>query len=425
LQRSKYWHRLDNAAKVFPAISKSNRSNVFRLSMYLKNNINKDILNEAVNIVLDRVEVFNIQLKNGLFWNYFAENKNKFVVEEEPSIVCKHFKFSQNNGFLFKVYYLNNKITLETFHSLSDGTGSFAFLKSVVYEYLILMGEKINHENLILSRKPFSNKENEDSFDFNYKPKNKQVLKEEKAYHLTGDTFKDNWTIVFKVQTNVKDFLTMVKEKYNVTVTQYLTALIAYGIYDEGINFINNKKPIKMFIPVNLRPYFNSKSLRNFSLYIKTTYESKKSWTFEEMLEVTKTQFVDQLEKDKLNRRINALVSLEKKLLVRFTPLFIKNIVFKIGYQMLGESINTSSISNLGKITLPKEMEKHVIDFDFINTGHGINTAVSSYNDNLNIIFNTNLKDLSVIKTMIKQLNKDNIKIFVDTNYKGEYDELL
>jgi len=217
----------------------------------------------------------------------------------------------------------------------------------------------------------------------------------------------------------------MVKEKYNVTVTQYLTALIAYGIYDEGINFINNKKPIKMFIPVNLRPYFNSKSLRNFSLYIKTTYESKKSWTFEEMLEVTKTQFVDQLEKDKLNRRINALVSLEKKLLVRFTPLFIKNIVFKIGYQMLGESINTSSISNLGKITLPKEMEKHVIDFDFINTGHGINTAVSSYKDNLNIIFNTNLKDLSVIKTMIKQLNKDNIKIFVDTNYKGEYDELL
>ncbi|HHT55809.1 MAG TPA: hypothetical protein GX012_04505 [Acholeplasma sp.] len=425
MQRTKYWHRLDNAAKVFPAISKNNRSNVFRFSMYLKENINIDILNEAVNIVLDRTEAFNIQLKNGFFWNYFSENKNYYLVEPEPSVVCKHFKFSQNQGFLFKVYYLNNKITLETFHALSDGTGALEFLKSIVYEYLTLMGNVIDHENLILSRQPFSNKENIDSFYDNYQPKNKRVLKEEKAYHLTGDTFKDNWTIVFKIQTDINKFLKLVKEKYDVTITQYLTALIAYSIYDEGIDFKNNKKPIKMFIPVNLRPYFNSKSLRNFSLFIKATYKSRRDWTFVEMLETTKEQFVDQLVKDKLNQRINSLVGLERNIFIRFTPLFIKNIFFKLGYQMLGESINTSSISNIGKIILPKEMEAHVIDVEFINTGHGINTAVSTYLDLLNITFNTNIKDLSIIRTFIKQLREDNIDILVDTNYKDDYNELL
>ena len=143
------------------------------------------------------------------------------------------------------------------------------------------------------------------------------------------------------------------------------------------------------------------------------------------MLETTKEQFVDQLVKDKLNQRINSLVGLERNIFIRFTPLFIKNIFFKLGYQMLGESINTSSISNIGKIILPKEMEAHVIDVEFINTGHGINTAVSTYLDLLNITFNTNIKDLSIIRTFIKQLREDNIDILVDTNYKDDYNELL
>lgn len=425
MQKTKYWHRLDNAAKVFPAISRQSRSNVFRLSFYLDSKVNPDILNESVNHVLERFEVFNIQLKNGLFWNYFSENKNEFKVELEPSILCKHFKFSKNNGFLFKVYYLDNKVTLETFHSLTDGTGAMEFLKSIVYEYLILMGNHLDHNNMILSRKPFSNKENVDSFYENYDSKNKRVLKEEKAYHIKGEKFKDDWLLLFKIQTDVSQFLKMLKEKYDVTVTEYLTALIAYGIYDEGIDFKKNKKPIKMFIPVNLRPYFNSTSLRNFVLYIKSTYESNKDWTFEEMLKTTKEQFDDQLEKEKLHQRLNSLVGLEKNIFVRFMPLFIKNFMFRVGYKMLGESINTSSISNLGKLNFPPDLERHLTEVEFVNTGHGINSTVISYKGILNFTLTSYIKDMSIIKTMIGQLRKDGIELTVDTNYRDDYNELL
>ncbi|MDY0278284.1 MAG: hypothetical protein RBQ97_09405, partial [Acholeplasma sp.] len=150
MRKTKYWHKLDNAAKVFPAVSKKNRSNVFRFSFYLTNTINPEVLSEAVNYTLMRFEVFNIQLRNGIFWNYFSENKNEFVVEPEPAQVCRFFKFSKNNGYLFKVYYLSNKITLETFHSLTDGSGALHFLKSIVYRYLRLMGHFFDHEGLIL-----------------------------------------------------------------------------------------------------------------------------------------------------------------------------------------------------------------------------------------------------------------------------------
>lgn len=425
MQKSKYWHKLDNAAKVFPAISRSGRSNVFRLAFYLKNDVNKDVLSEAVNKALNRIEVFKVQLKNGLFWNYFSENKNYYIVEKEPSSVCKYFRFSNNKGFLFKVYYLNNKISLETFHALSDGTGAMEFLKSIVYEYLILMGESIDHDNLILSRKAFSNKENIDAFNNNYDPKKKKKLKEDKAYHLKGEHFKDDFSLVFKIQTNLEDFIKLVKEKYQSTITEYLTTVMAYSIYEEAIDFENNKKPIKMFVPVNLRPYFEEITLRNFSLYIKSTFESKRKWTFNEMLAVVKSDFNEQLAKDKLNERLNALVGLEKKMIVRFIPLFIKNIVFKFGYQMLGESVNTSSLSNLGKLVLPNEMKEHVIDSEFINVGHGINTAVLSYNNNLNIVITTSIKDISVIKSYVNILKNDGLKMVIDTNYLEEYDETL
>jgi NRPS condensation-like uncharacterized protein len=154
LKKKKYWYKLDNAGKIFPAVSKDDRSNVFRLSFYLNETIDPIILEEAVNKILPRFESLAVQLKNGLFWNYFASNERQLQVEIEPAQICKYFKPDHNHGYLFKVYYLKNKITLETFHAISDGTGALHLLKSIVYQYFKLRGFKINHEGKILSEKP-------------------------------------------------------------------------------------------------------------------------------------------------------------------------------------------------------------------------------------------------------------------------------
>ncbi|MBE0701394.1 MAG: hypothetical protein IH571_06885, partial [Acholeplasmataceae bacterium] len=106
MKKKKYWYKVDNAGKIFPAISKHGRSNVFRLSFYLNEPIDKDMLELAVNKILPRFEAFAVQIKNGFFWNYFAENHRHFKVEKEISQICKYFKSYRNNGYLFKVYYL-------------------------------------------------------------------------------------------------------------------------------------------------------------------------------------------------------------------------------------------------------------------------------------------------------------------------------
>ncbi len=426
MKKRKYWYKLDNAAKIFPAVSKDDRSNVFRLSFYIDEVVDSEILEQAVNKVLPRFETFAVQMKNGLFWNYFSENHRHFKVEEEPAEVCKYFKSIRNSGYMFKVYYLDNKITLETFHAISDGTGALQFLKSIVFQYFKLRGFKLDHEHLILSELPYSKKESEDNFVSNYDKNNKLNLKEEKAYHLSGEKFHQHWVLVYKIKLNTKAFIDIVKNKYHVTVTQYVTALLAYSIYKETVDFVGHKKPLKIFIPVNLRPYFDSITLRNFTLYIKSTYTSEKNdWTFEEILKLTISYFEDQLDKHKLHGRINALVGFEKNAWIRTLPLILKQIAFKVGYNLLGESINSCSISNLGICKLPKDLEEKVIDADFVNAGYGIAMTLISLKEHTNIILSSPLKDLSIMSYFTKMLVDEGLEVVADTNYKEDYDEIL
>jgi len=426
MKKQKYWYKLDNAGKIFPAVSQDERSNVFRLSFYLDETIDSTILEEAVNKVLPRFETFAVQLKNGLFWNYFASNTKHFEVEIEPPQVCKYFKAYKNHGYLFKVYYLDNKVTLETFHAISDGTGAMHFLRSIVFNYYRIRGFKLDHEGKILSEKPYSKKESEDNFVSNYDKAKRRNLKEEKAYHIEGERFSNHWVLMLKARVDTKSLLTLVKTKYQCTVTQFVTAMLAHAIYKESVDFTGNKKPLKIFIPVNLRPYFDSVTLRNFSLYIKGTYDAKRTdWTFENMLELTKEQFKDQLDKDKLQSRISSLVGFEKNVFIRVLPLVLKTVAFKIGYNILGESISSCSISNLGVVDLPQGLESKILDADFVNAGYGIAMTLISLKSHTNIIFSSPLKDLSIMNHMVQFLVSEGLDVTLDTNYKEGYDEIL
>jgi len=426
LKKKKYWYKIDNAGKIFPAVSKDARSNVFRLSFYLDEMVDLLLLEEAVNKILPRFETFAVQLKNGLFWNYFAANSHHFKIALEPAQMCKYFKPMNNHGFLFKVYYLNNKITLETFHALTDGAGALHFLKSIVYHYFKLKGYKIDHEGKILSEKPYSKKESEDNFVSNYDKAMRKNLQEEKAYHIEGEHFSHHWFLFIKAKVNTKALIELVKHKYHATITQFTTALLAYSIYKETNDFIGHKNPLKIFVPVNLRPYFDSVTLRNFSLYIKGSYASDRTdWTFENMLELTKEQFADQLNKDKLQSRISSLVGFEKNTWLRIMPLFIKTIAFKIGYNILGERISSCSISNLGIVDLPSGFKDKIIDVDFVNAAYGLSMTLISLDDYTNFIFSTPVKELAIINHVISFLVQEGLDITLDTNFKEGYDEIL
>lgn len=426
MKKKQYWFKIDNAGKVFPSISNQKRSNTFRLSMTLKETIDPGILNQAINMMLPRFESFAIQIKTGIFWQYFAENHRLFQVQPESAILTKYFHPRHNKGYLFKIYYYQKRVTLETFHALTDGSGALAFLNSIMYQYLTLIGHDMNPEGKILGTQPIQPKENEDAFITNYDPSYKSTMKETHAFHLSGENFEHAFTNLFTLRLDITALKKLAKDTYKMTITQYIAAVICYSIMKQNSHFHQQKKPLKLFIPINLRPYFDAITLRNFSLYLKTVFNpGDVSLSFEEVAESIKTQFSDQLNKEVIKQRIAGYVSLEKVWWIRLLPFFLKNIAFKIGYDMLGAKINTASFSNLGLVQLPKDMVPYVEDVNFIIGGFGFGISAISYQQTMSLNLATTIKDTSIMKEVTSILHQHGLTLHVISNYKEHYDELL
>ena len=68
------WRRLDNSAKIFPVISNKKFSSVFRISATLKEKIQPEILQHAVEVVLNYFISYKVKLKKGFFWYYLEHN---------------------------------------------------------------------------------------------------------------------------------------------------------------------------------------------------------------------------------------------------------------------------------------------------------------------------------------------------------------
>ena len=65
--QGKRWHRLDNTGKIFPMIANENLSNVFRISVTLKEEIDPGLLGQALEEVLPWFGGFKVKLKRGFF----------------------------------------------------------------------------------------------------------------------------------------------------------------------------------------------------------------------------------------------------------------------------------------------------------------------------------------------------------------------
>ena len=160
------WRRLDNSAKIFPISAGKRYSTVFRLSVVLKEVVNPKILEQAVNIALEKYKSFKVRMKPGFFWYYFEENNKKPIIEKEKAYPCKYIDPKSNNNYLFKVTYFDKKINIDIFHSLTDGGSGTIFFREIIYTYLELLHPEVFDEKERQIRK--IEYDTEDSYIKNY-----------------------------------------------------------------------------------------------------------------------------------------------------------------------------------------------------------------------------------------------------------------
>jgi len=430
-KKSRYdtWFRMDNSGKIFPEVSSHRETNVFRVAICLTEKIEKDVLQAAVDTILSRYPMFKVKLKKGFFWSYFDYNSKPFIVEELKHYVCGEINPKKNNGYLFRVMYRNTDIIIEMFHSLADGGGVVMLLKALTYEYLLSTGKDIKPDNLVPTKnqRP-SMEEYEDANSKFYDRKNKKHVPEKRAYRIKGTPLSEDLTGLISGTMSTQEMIQIARDN-SLTITEYFTALMMYTIYVTQIQYrehiLSNQKPVKIFVPVNLRKHFPSNTLRNFSNFVKTEMlMTQDDISFEYLKTLVKEQFEKGMTKSELIRKMSENVAFEKNIFLRFTPYILKKYALKIGYNMLGMKLNTMSLTNIGKVDFPDSMQPYVKDVTagvYSGKFNTLNCSIMSYQDRLKITFTRSIVETTIEREFFRHFTNLGIDIEVESNYVEEY----
>ena len=130
------WLRLDNAAKIYPAARRRNWSNVYRQSVTLCENVDKAVLQSALDVTAKRFPSIAARLRRGLFWFYLQQVDEAPKIRHEQSYPLVFMSNKEMQKCALRVIAYRNRIAVEYFHSLTDGTGALIFLKTLTAEYL-------------------------------------------------------------------------------------------------------------------------------------------------------------------------------------------------------------------------------------------------------------------------------------------------
>ena len=417
------WVRLDNAAKIYPAARRHNWSNVFRLSATLTEKVDKDILQSALDVTARRFPTIAARLRKGVFWCYLQQLEHAPAISEEFCYPLAQMNTKEVRQCAFRVIAWENRIAVEFFHSLTDGTGGLIFLKTLVAEYLQQKyGVDIPAEKGVLGRLEEPSKEEmEDSFLRYAAPVNASRA-ETTAWRCKG-TRED------------RDFLHLtcfrlssgqVREKahqYGVTVTGFLTAAMLQALMhmqSEKIPNLKRRKPIKVLVPINLRQLFPSKTLRNFALYTIPELDPRLGqYTFPEICQIVHLKLKTDVTKKQMAKMMATNVSSELLLPVRLMPLPIKNIVMKAVFDTVGEKKSCLSLSNLGNVQLPEEMRPYITRLDMIlgtPASTPYNCGVASFGDIMTMNFIRNIKESDLELHFFRVLQELGLSVSVESN---------
>lgn len=420
------WHKLDNTANIFPVIANKKMTNVFRMTAVLCDEIDGAVLQAALEETVPYFAAFNVRLRHGLFWSYLETNRATPHVHLEEDMPCSYLDTIETDRFLFRVLYYKNRVHLETFHVLSDGTGALRFLKAICYSYCKRkMPEKFTAAQLE-TLYGIENADNiEDAYLKNYVPAPSKTFKETTAYHLRGyRRVLGDLDVVTALMPVEK--LKAECRRHGVSIGAYLTALIGCAIYEEYQNAYGAKQPVNIFVPVDLRRILKSEtSLNFFSNIIIELPLAVPGITFETILEAVKTQFAQKVNKEALQQKLAFTVRSETNIFTRVIPLPLKNGTMRIVYE---HSCNGSTLpfSNLGNTDVAAPFQNLFEGFRFLMSTtpkEPVKVSAIAYRGTVALTFTSILEENLMARNMVRRLSKAGIPVTIESN--GEPDEIL
>ncbi len=421
--RSLRWLPLDNAAKIYPAARRKTWSNVFRLSATLTEPVDRQILQAAVAVTARRFPSIAVRLRRGLFWYYLQELSQPPVLREESSYPLTRMGKEETRHCAVRVIAYANRIAVEYFHSLTDGTGALIFLKSLVAEYLEQRYDiSVPADHGVLDRREApSPGELEDSFQ-RYAGAVQASRKENTAWRLRGTQEPNGFLHVTCFHLPLEQSLALA-HRYNASLTVFLSAVMLDALQrlqQEKVPDIRRRKPLKVLIPVNLRRLFPSTTLRNFAMYTTPEILPRLGcYSLEELTKIVRHWMGLDVTPKQMSTKIATNVASEKLLAVRVLPLFVKNLVMKAVFDTVGERKSCLTLSNLGAVEVPDAMRPYIRRMDFIlgvQATSPYNCGVLSWGDTVYVNFIRDIREPDLERYFYKVLQELGLNVTVGSN---------
>ena len=416
------WYKLDLSAIVYPTLQRRDFSSVYRLSVLLKEPVQPELLQKALDRTLPRFPTYKAAIRKGLFWRYLEPNNRPGpFVQPDIKNPCMPMSFKANNRYLIRVYYYQNRISLEAHHSLGDGTGGMCVLQTMTAEYLRLLGHEIPCGGFVLNinEKPDPG-ELEDAYMRYANSKVRPPRPGEKTYRVRG-TKEPFYTLnIIDGIMSVKQVMQVAK-KYDASITEYLNAVLLYALLQkQESDFHFGLKPVKIAMPVNLRRFFPSKTLRNFITMIYPGVDPRLGdYTFEEIVSQVHHYMRYYINEKFLRGDITTNAATQKNQLIRVVPLFVKDMVVRTFYTKVQDKNSSAGLTNMGALKVPEEMKKYIERFD-IYMGQPFssrtNCAIISFEDTLTINFASSIIEADVERYFFRKLVQDGIHVKIESN---------
>lgn len=421
-EHTRTWFDLDNAATIYPYSSNRQWICGYRIGFVLTEEIDPVVLRQAVQDIMPRFPAYFVQLRYGYFWPYLEKANEPPIVEKEHLHPCLPTPRWYTDKPALKIIYYKRRLCIEAFHGIADGGATISVLKALTAQYLRLKGIDIPaSEHIIDITEQPTDEEVIDCFKKVYDKSKKGMNRQEKASYQHPVKPIKNYNRLFQGLVPVADIKPYCKE-HNITITEFLTAVYIYSLYQCAP--ASNKKPIKISVPVSLRPLFGLNSMRNFSLFTNMGAELKqdKSSTLEDILTAIEGKLKEGTTKEVLEKNVTMNVSTAKNPVVRILPNGVKRPVLKLGY-INGQQKFACTLSNLGVCKMPAEMKEHVDRMEVFLGGprNAVGCAINSIDDKLNICFNVASKQTDVVRTFYRTLSSLGMRVRVESSdWEGE-----
>ena len=357
-QTGDYAHRyaLDQAAIIFPSTLGRIQHHIYNFSVTLREAVDADCLQRALETMRLRFPTFLVRLKAGLC-NYRLETlEHPPKIQQDIHGILRPMTRRELAESCVRVQTAGQELSIDCFHAVSDGHGALTFIKTLLAAYLTEKhGIAIPAEKGVLhpDDSPRSGEMEDSYLSCNADGWN--------TGNLTSRAFKHRGTpVTGQAETTLTMEASLLHRKakeLGVTVTQYVTGLLLLA----GDSLRGEKAPpVRIAVPVDLRSRFPSNTVRNFSLGCTVGLDGQHELL--SVLGAVQEQLHAQCSAEALGGSVATVRRLSLVLKGCAPLLFMKNAVLKLGYSLFGSQSATMAVSNLGRCELAEVMLPYVED---------------------------------------------------------------